>query len=142
MTEQEKLPDEDVIGILTNTAYIMSQATDLILREAERRLARRGTPMFHETKQKFNRWTEAVKRACILNEDLEQDIYKHESKRNYKDVQIWQEQWNECARFNLMLADISRYVDYVNEVFGHLRSFKGDGIITEEVLKNFYLKKL
>lgn len=98
--------------------------------------------MFHETKQKFNRWTEAVKRACIFNEDLTQDIYKHESKRNYKDVQIWQEQENEMARLALLFADISPYVDYVNEIFKHLRSFKGEGIVTEELLNKFYLKKL
>ena len=140
-TEQQK-KELDIAGLEINTCYLMTQAIDTILRDCERRHANLGMPLKHEVKQKFSRWAEAVKKACILSEDLCQDIYKHEEKRNYKDVQIWQEQWNECARFNLMLADISRYVDYVNEVFGHLRSFKGDGIITEEVLKNFYLKKL
>ena len=134
--------ENDVIGLETNTIYLMSQAMDLIMRDCERRMARNKECFKQQKKQTFNRYMQAVKTACILNEDLCQDIYEHESKRNYKDVQIWQEQANELARFVLLLADISPYMDYVNEVFKHLRSFKGEGIITEEVLKNFYLKKL
>lgn len=134
--------ESDVIGLETNVLYMMSQAMDLIMRDCERRMAKNKECFKQQKKQTFNRYMQAVKTACILNEDLCQDIYEHESKRNYKDVQIWQEQANELARFVLLLADISPYMGYVNEVFKHLRSFKGEGIITEEVLKNFYLKKL
>ena len=130
------------LQIEVNTAYLLSQACDLILRDAAKRLESQRASFKRETKQKFSRWIEAVKRACILNEDLCEDIYKNAEKRNYKDVQIWQEQENEMARFVLLLADRSRNVDSINAVFKTLRSLPGEGVITEDVLKNFYLKKL
>ena len=142
MVNDEQKRELDIAGVEINTCYLLTQACDLILRDCARRHDRLGMPMYRETKQRFGRWAEAVKRACILNEDLAQDIYTHEAKRNYKDVDIWQEQSNELARFVLMIADRSKYIDFINEIFKHLRSFNGDGIITEDVLKNFYLKKL
>lgn len=131
-----------VIDIEINTAYMLSQACDLILRDAERRLAAKKTPLRQDVKMRFNRWTEAVKRACILNEDLCEDIYRHTAGRGYKDVQIWQEQENEMARFALMFADRSRYVDSINAIFKAIRSQQGEDVITEDVLKHFYLKKI
>ena len=134
--------DYDVIGVETNTLYMMSQAMDLIFRDCERRMAAHKEEFKREKKQKFTRYMTLARQASLINEDLAQDIYEHESKRKWKDVQIWQEQANELARLILMYADRSRYIDFVNEIFKHIRSFKGDEIITEDVLQKFYLKKL
>lgn len=132
---------EPATGVLTNTLYIMSQAMDIMLRDLERRLKKNHRVLNHEQKRNFSRFIEYVRLACIHAEDLCQDIYNHEAKRNYKDVQLWQEQSNELARLVLLFSDRSRYVNFVEEIFKHIESFEGDGIITEDILKNYYLKK-
>lgn len=134
--------EDNIIGIEVNSLYILSQAMDLILRDCERRMDKQKCRFQQKKKQNFTRYMNLVRQACVINEDLNQDIIDHEAKRNYKDYHIWQEQANEMARYILMFADRSRYIDIVNGVFKYLEDNPGDGFVTEEVLKNFYLKTL
>ena len=93
-----------------------------------------------EKKQLFNRYLQAVKTACILQEDLTQDIYKEDEKHNFRNVQIWQDEANELARLMLLFADRSADENTVNEIFKFIRSVPGEGIVDESLLQNFYLK--
>lgn len=95
-----------------------------------------------EKKQLFNRYTKAVQTALVLQEDMTQDIYKEDERHNFRNVQIWQEEANELARLMLLFADRSADQDTVNSIFKFIREQPGEGIVDEELLKNFYLKKL
>ena len=127
---------------MANTLYMMSLAMDLILRESDRRYRLKGARFRGEKKQLFNRYTNAVRTALILQEDMSQDIYKEDEKHNFRNIQIWQEEANELARLQLLFADRSADQDVVNNIFKFIREQPGDGIVDEELLKEFYLKKL
>ena len=57
-------------------------------------------------------------------------------------MQVWQEEANELARLILLYADRSANQDVVDAIFKFIREQPGEGIVDEELLKNFYLKKL
>ena len=114
---------------------------DLMIREAERIMRRDGATFRREKRQIFTRFMKAVNTACILQEELTQDIYREDEKHNFKNVQIWQDEANELARLILLFADRSANEDTVNEIFKHLRSLPCEGIVDEKMLESFYLKK-
>lgn len=123
----------------TNVLYMMSIAMDLILRDCER-----ITPggWKREKKQIFTRYIETIKRAYFLQEQLMQDIYAVDEKKNFRNVPVWQEEANELARLILLYADRSSDVDAVEKIHAFLRSIPGEGICDEKLLDRFYLKSL
>lgn len=129
-------------GVETNIVYMMTQTMDLFIRDLERRLFKEKSRFSREKKQLFNRYMQAVKTACIINEQLTQDIYDCDEKYNFRNVQVWQEQSNELARFILLFADKSADQNVVDKIFAFLREQPGEGIIDEKMLETFYLKKL
>ena len=140
MTEEELQKRADFV---TNAAYMTALALDLLVRESERTLnmMKPAQGWKFEKKQAFTRFTDAVKKACIQNEIITQDVYDVEAKNNYKCVQVWQEEANELARFILMIADRTTDIDIVNKIHSFIRSIPGDGFCTEDLLKHFYLNK-
>ena len=131
--------DEKEVSVFVNTIYMMSLTMDLLLRETERRL-RKDKAIFHrEKKNIFTRFMSAVKTACILQEDLTQDIYREDEKHGFKNVQVWQDEANELARLVLLYADKSADQEVCDKIHSYIREFPGDGIVTEEMLKPFYL---
>lgn len=125
----------------TNVLYMMVLAMDLILRDCERRMAVHRTAWKHEKKQAFTRYMKAVRDACIINEMLTQDIYDVDEKHDFRNIPVWQEEANELARLILLYADKSSDTDAVEKIHSYIRSFKGDGIADEDLLKRFYLNK-
>lgn len=126
---------------MTNAAYLMSLALDLILRESEWKMRLRSEEYKKEKKQLFNRYTKTVRTACYLQDQLTQDIWDVEEHYDYKNVDLWLEQANELARLILLFADKSVDVDVVNKIFSFIRQLPGEGIIDEKLLESFYLKK-
>ena len=129
-------------GLETNLLYMASLAMDIILRNNEWLMSKHREAFKQEKKQLFSRYTKAVRTACILQEQLTQDIYDVEEQFNYQNVDLWLEQANELARLMLLYADRSASVDVVEEIFKHIRSLPSEGIVDEKMLENFYLKKL
>ena len=140
--EDNKNSIERQCGTMTNAAYLMSLALDLILRESEWKMRLRNEGYKKEKKQIFSRYTKAVRTACVLQEQLTQDIWDVEEKYNYKNVDLWLEQANELARLILMFADRSVDVDVVDKIFKFIREQPGEGIVDEKLLDEFRLKKL
>ena len=136
-TEQDKQ-----IAVLVNTIYMMSLAMDLMIREIERKMRAEGATFRREKRQIFTRFMKAVNTACILQEELTQDIFREDEKHNFKNIQIWQDEANELARLVLLYADKSADQDVCDKIHAFIREQPGDGIVTEEMLKSFYLKKL
>ena len=125
----------------TNTVYLMSMAMDLILRNNEWLMAKNREAFKREKKQVFTRYTKAVRDACYLQDMLMEDIFQVDSANNYKNIQIWQEEANELARLVLLFADRSADQQVVDNIFKFVREQPADGIVTEEMLQSFYLKK-
>ena len=125
----------------TNLLYMASIAMDLILRNNEWLMAKNREIFRKEKKQVFTRYTKAVRDACFLQDMLMQDIFEVDSANNYKNVQIWQEEANELARLILLFADRSVNQDVVDAIFKFVREQPADGIVDEQLLSNFYLRK-
>ena len=123
-----------------NVLYIGVMALDLILRDAERRMRLAGGEFRFEKKQRFNRFFRSVKDACVQAEALQDDVVRCTEKSSYKDYDIWLGEANELARLILLFADKSTTEGAAEMVFDCLDSFKGEGIINDEVLQRFYLK--
>ena len=138
------MEDKELKAISTevNTIYMMSLAMDLIIRNIEWRMNKNRETFRREKRQLFTRFMQAVKTACILQEDLTQDIYREDEKHDYRNVQIWQEEANDLARLVLMFADRSVDQDVVDRIFAFIREQSGDGIIDERLLDDFRLKKI
>ena len=140
--DEKKTSNINQAGVETNAVYMMTQTMDLMLRDMEFRMLKERERFSREKKQQFNRYLHAVKTACILNEQLTQDIYDCDEKHNFKNVQIWQEQANELARLILLYADKSVDQDVVDRIFKFIREQPGEGIVDEKMLESFYLKKI
>ena len=114
---------------------------DLILRNNEWLMAKNREAFKREKKQVFTRYTKAVRDACYLQDMLMQDIFEVDSAHNYKNIQIWQEEANELARLILLFADRSVDQEVVDKIFKFVREQPADGIVDEQLLSNFYLRK-
>ena len=125
----------------TNVLYMMSLAMDLILRNNEWLMAKNREAFKREKKQVFTRYTKAVRDACYLQDLLMEDIFQVDAVHNYKNIQIWQDEANELARLVLLFADRSANQQVVDNIFKFVREQPADGIVTEEMLQSFYLKK-
>ncbi len=133
--------DEKKLSVIINSIYMMSLSMDLMIRVADRMMRKEGATFRREKRQIFSRFMKAVNTACILQEELSQDIYREDEKHNFKNVQTWQDEANELARLILLYADRSANIDEVSSIFKHIRSLPGEGIVDESMLESFYLKK-
>lgn len=125
----------------TNVLYMMSLAMDLILRNNEWLMSRLRQSFRKDKKQLFTRYAKTVRDACYLQDLLTQDIFDADEKNNYKNIQIWQDEANELSRLVLLFADRSADQNVVDNIFKFIREQPGEGIVTEEMLESFYLKK-
>lgn len=130
------------INVTVATAYLTALALELMLRDIEGRFRAQGETLKHETKQKYSNYLKASKNALFYAERLTEDIFEVDAEHKWKNIPLWQEQSNELARLILLFADRSANIDDVEKIFAFIRSIPGEGIITEEELKNYYLKKL
>ena len=121
--------------------YMMSLAMDIILRHNEWLMSQYRTAFKHEKKQLFTRYTKTVRDACILQEQMTQDIYQCEAEHNYRNVDTWLDQANELARLILLYADRSGDQDVVDRIFTFIREQPAEGIVDDKMLEAFYLKK-
>jgi len=137
--EAKNTPEKQA-GTITNCLYLMSLAMDIMLRRAEWLMSKNREAFKREKKQQFNRYTQAVRTACVLQDGLTQDIWDVEADYDYKNVDVWLEQANELARLVLLFADRSVDVDVVAEIFKFIREQPGEGIVDEKLLEHFYLK--
>lgn len=125
-----------------NVIYMMTQAFELIIRDIERRLLKTNTGFRHEKKKQFTRLMKSIKDIYTQFDILYQDIIDSTEGRGWETLDIWAEESNELARLILLYADKSAgNLDNIDKIFRYLRRFKGQGIVTEEVLSKFYLKK-
>lgn len=141
-TDLNNMTAED---LMVNMAYTCAFASERMILEVERILKGRGEGLKHEKKQAFTRLAETLRAAkryydFIFDEDL---IKAVEGSGEVTDYDRAHEDANEIARLLLLYSDRCGYNQKnYEELFRVLRNMPdGLGLITEEVLKNFYMKK-
>lgn len=125
-----------------NVLYMMSQAMDKLLMDADKRgILRNDVRVVREKKMLYRRLTSCISGAFRAIGEMNDDI-EFCAKDDYTKLDLWAEESNELCRLVLLFADkCGKNVDNANAVFKFLRSLDGEGIITEDDLDKFRLKK-
>jgi hypothetical protein len=125
-----------------NTMYIMALALERIANDVERRLNAQGCTFRHEKRMRFNNIIKAIKNMKMNCDLIDQIDFAEGLAGRYENYQSYQEDAYRLARIILLCAD--RDTDDPSNLFEVqklLRSQKGAGIVTEDVLSRFYLNK-
>ena len=130
-----------VAEVEVNIIYAMSWAMDRFLIDIESRLLGKGDGLLREKKRAFKNLMDAIQRAYRASAALREDIEQASSKSGYRELDTWADETNQMCRLLLLWTDRCDSEDNLNQVFKLLRSFDGEGIITEDILKSYYLKK-
>jgi hypothetical protein len=120
----------------------MAMALERIADDVERRLNAQKCTFRQSKKMRFNNIIKAIKNMKMNCDLIDQIDFAEGLKGRYESYQSYQEDAYRLARIILLCAD--RDTDDPKNLFEVqklLRSQKGAGIITEEVLERFYLNK-
>lgn len=125
-----------------NTMYIMALALERIANDVERRLNAQQCTFRREKRMRFNNIIKAIKNMKMNCDLIDQIDFAEGLAGRYENYQSYQEDAYRLARIILLCAD--RDTDDPSNLFEVqklLRSQKGAGIVTEDVLSRFYLNK-
>lgn len=139
-----KEPDRrhTVENLEINLMYILSMAIERIMNDIERRLAEKKSAYKMEKKMRLSNILKAIKNIKMNSDLIDQIDFGEGLVGNYDSYQYYQEDAYELARILLLFSDRhTKDVEMGYKTAKFLRSFEGEGIITEEVLERFYLKK-
>ena len=125
-----------------NTMYILALALERIASDVERRLNSQKCTFRFEKMMRFKNIIKAIKNIKLNSDLIDQIDFAEGLKGRYECYQSYQEDAYRLARIVLLCADRDTE-DPTNlfEVQKLLRSQKGANIVTEDVLKRFYLNK-
>lgn len=140
-----KTREFDVEGLLVNMAYTAAFAAERLLLVLEKYLNARGERLRHDKKYNFGMLRKSLQAAkryydFAFDDDLIRAVYNSGEMTDYDRAH---EDANEIARLLLLYADRCGYNQKnYEELFKTLRAMPdGLGKITEDVLKDFYMKK-
>lgn len=140
-----KTREFDVEGLLVNMAYTAAFAAERLLLVLEKYLNARGERLRHDKKYNFGMLRKSLQAAkryydFAFDDDLIKAVYNSGEMTDYDRAH---EDANEIARLLLLYADRCGYNQKnYEELFKTLRAMPdGLGKITEDVLKDFYMKK-
>lgn len=139
-----KEPDRrhTVENLEINLVYILSMAIERIMNDIERRLAEKKSAYKMEKKMRLSNILKAIKTIKMNSDLIDQIDFGEGLVGNYDSYQYYQEDAYELARILLLFSDRhTKDVEMGYKTAKFLRSLEGEGIITEEVLERFYLKK-
>lgn len=128
-------------NILTDSIFLMAFAQDLMIQDLLRRLKSKGDGLRQRSKFNLNEMIKALKRASHFADELKEELFEADSEHKWKNIQTWQDEANEVARLVLLWEDREPHPEVCNDIFKYIRSTEGDGIVTEEMLKKYYLIK-
>lgn len=140
-----KTREFDVEGLLVNMAYTAAFAAERLLLVLEKYLNARGERLRHDKKYNFGMLRKSLQAAkryydFAFDDDLIRAVYNSGEMTDYDRAH---EDANEIARLLLLYADRCGYNQKnYEDLFKTLRAMPGGlGKITEDVLKDFYMKK-
>lgn len=133
---------EQVERVEINVTYVIALALSMLINDIEKSLLSRKVRYKQDRKRRFNNIISSIKEIKRNLDIIDYIDFAEDLEGHYDAYQYYQEDAAELARLVLLFADRQGHdPDNANEVFRLLRSQKGEGIIDEETLKRFYLKK-
>lgn len=139
--EEAKTPSS-VENFEINLLYIIIMATERIVDDIDKRLKAKKNEFHREKKMRFNQIIDSIKNIKRLNDLIDQEDYAVGLKGNYESYQYYQEDAYELARLLLLFGDRhTKDVEVGNKVIKFVRSLESAGIVDEDVLAKYYLKK-
>ena len=140
-----KTREFDVEGLLVNMAYTAAFASERLILVLEKYLNAKGERLRHDKKYNFGMLKKSLQAAKrYYDMAFDNDLIRAVSDSGeMKDYDRGHEDANEIARLLLLYADRCGYNQKnYEELFKTLRAMPdGLGKITEDVLKDFYMKK-
>lgn len=132
----------DVKSAEINTLYLVSLAMDRLMMDFERRMKASGQEFRRDKKFQFNQIIKGIQMAFRAFQVLNVDIEHSAEDKGWEVLDAWYEESLEIVRLLLLYDDrCGKSLTNRDNLFKYLRGMEGDGVITEEVLKRFYLKK-
>ena len=128
-------------NILTDSIFLMAFAEDLMIQDLIRRLNASGDGLRQRSKFNLNQMLSCLKKASHFADELREELFEADAEFKWKNVQTWQDEANELARLILLWEDREPLPDVCNEIFKHIRSTKGEGVVDDAMLKQYYLIK-
>ncbi len=128
-------------NILTDSIFLTALAADLMLADLEKRLKANNEGLRQRSKQNLNGMIRHMKMASHFGSELMQEVIDADEKNGWKNIQTWQDEANEVARLILLWEDREPMPDVCNKIFKFIRSTKGEGVVDENLLRNYYLNK-
>ena len=133
---------EQVERVEINVTYVIALALSMLINDIKKSLISRKVRYKQDRKRRFNNIISSIKEIKRNLDIIDYIDFAEDLEGHYDAYQYYQEDAAELARLVLLFADRQGHnPDNANEVFRLLRSQKGEGIIDEETLKRFYLKK-
>ena len=133
---------EQVERVEIDVTYVIALALSMLINDIEKSLLSRRVRYKQDRKRRFNNIISSIKEIKRNLDIIDYIDFAEDLEGHYDAYQYYQEDAAELARLVLLFADRQGYnPDNANEVFRLLRSQTGEGIIDEETLKRFYLKK-
>ena len=133
---------EQVERVEINVTYVIALALSMLINDIEKSLLSRRVRYKQDRKRRFNNIISSIKEIKRNLDIIDYIDFAEDLEGHYDAYQYYQEDAAELARLVLLFADRQGHnPDNANEVFRLRRSQTGEGIIDEETLKRFYLKK-
>lgn len=133
---------EQVERVEINVTYVIALALSMLINDIEKSLLSRRVRYKQDRKRRFNNIISSIKEIKRNLDIIDYIDFAEDLEGHYDAYQYYQEDAAELARLVLLFSDRQGHnPDNANEVFRLLRSQTGEGIIDEETLKRFYLKK-
>jgi len=115
---------------------------DRLMMDFERRMKASGQEFRRDKKFQFNQIIKGIQMAFRAFQVLNEDIEHSAEDKGWEVLDAWYEEGLEIVRLLLLYDDrCGKSLTNRDNLFKYLRGMKGDGVITEEVLSRFYLKK-
>lgn len=134
--------NDRIITSEINTLYLVALAMDRLMMDFERRMRIAHQEFRRDKKYQFRQIIDGIQRAYRAFQVLNSDIEHAAEPGNYVTLDTWLEEANAVVRLLLLYDDrCGRILSNEESMFKFLRGLEGDGVITEEVLERFYLRK-
>lgn len=128
-------------NILTDSIFLMAFAQDLMIQDLQRRMKAKGEGLRQRSRLNLKQMLSHIKAASHYADELKEELFDADAEHKWKNIQTWQDEANEVARLVLLWEDREPHPEVCDDIFKFIRSTQGDGVVTEEMLKNYYLIK-
>ena len=139
INEERYIKEVNDINTVTNCYYIMAEATDMLMREMERKFDNIGKGIKHNVKQ---RHSEMMRLMRLLKANQEKFVKDYEA--FHGDWSKYDALRNSAAYISRVMLLISDRCDKDDRIYSKIEKYiydrKPTGIVSEEMLNRFRIK--